>query len=200
MPAQPYVSRYAPRFRPAAIKPDHSKQLDLFSNVPSDAPHEPPRANDSPSLAAVLPADGGRPSEPAAIAIVAGTDGAADSGSPISTPVLGDAVLHSLGDGDAGMGIPADRGPPIEIDEPEPARTSRDFRLTPENRIGEGSLHEKARNNLATIRTLKQIEAENRDATDDEKAVLAKYAGWDAMPHAFSYGYVPRIGAKRIPK
>ena len=48
-------------------------------------------------------------------------------------------------------------------------------------------MHEKARDNIAAIRTLKQLESENRDATDAEKAVLARYAGWGAIPNAFAY-------------
>jgi N12 class adenine-specific DNA methylase len=46
-------------------------------------------------------------------------------------------------------------------------------------------MHEKARGNVAAIRLLKTLEAENRDATDDEKAVLARYVGWGAMSNAF---------------
>jgi hypothetical protein len=46
-------------------------------------------------------------------------------------------------------------------------------------------LREKARANLEAIRTLKQLEAEDRDATDFEKAVLARYSGWGAMANVF---------------
>ena len=62
---------------------------------------------------------------------------------------------------------------------------ARDFRITAAHRIGEGSLREKALANIEAIRTLKQIEAENRDATEAEKAILARYAGWGAMANAF---------------
>ena len=41
---------------------------------------------------------------------------------------------------------------------------SRDFRITSAHRIGEGSLRDKALDNIEAIRTLKRIEAENRDA------------------------------------
>src|SRR5208282_3882534 len=53
--------------------------------------------------------------------------------------------------------------------------------------IGQGGLHEKAQGNIAAIRLLKTLEAENRDATNDEKAVLARYVGWGAMPNVFGY-------------
>jgi hypothetical protein len=48
-------------------------------------------------------------------------------------------------------------------------------------------LHEKAQGNIAAIRLLKTLEAENRDATDEEKAVLARYVGWGGMPNVFGY-------------
>jgi hypothetical protein len=70
--------------------------------------------------------------------------------------------------------------------EPEPL-PSRDFRITPAHRIGEGSLQEKARDNVAAIRLLKSLEAEKRDATDEEKTILARYVGWGAMPNVFGY-------------
>jgi hypothetical protein len=72
--------------------------------------------------------------------------------------------------------------------EPE-AKPSRDFRITSAHRIGQGGLQEKDRDNIAAIRLLKILEAEDREATDDEKSVLARYVGWDAMPNVF--GYVP---------
>jgi hypothetical protein len=88
------------------------------------------------------------------------------------------------------MGIPADRGPPAAIivrdQEPEAEkRPSRDFRITGAHRIGQGSLREKANDNLTAIRTLKQVESENREATESENAQLARYAGWGAMANAF---------------
>ena len=78
--------------------------------------------------------------------------------------------------------------------EPE-EKPSRDFRITDAHRIGQGSLHEKARDNIAAIRLLKTLEAENRDATDDEKAVLARYVGWGAMPNVF--GLLPAGGVEK---
>jgi N12 class adenine-specific DNA methylase len=68
--------------------------------------------------------------------------------------------------------------------EPE-EKPSRDFRISDARRIGQGGLHEKARDNIAAIRLLKQLETEDRDATDEEKAVLARYVGWGAMSNAF---------------
>ena len=39
--------------------------------------------------------------------------------------------------------------------------------------------------NVAAIRTLNQIESENRAATPDEQKILAQYVGWGGIPQAF---------------
>ena len=39
--------------------------------------------------------------------------------------------------------------------------------------------------NVAAIKTLKEIEAENRTATPEEQEILSKYTGWGAIPQAF---------------
>jgi N12 class adenine-specific DNA methylase len=88
------------------------------------------------------------------------------------------------------VGVLADRGPPLApaLLDPDPApqeKPSRDFRISESHRIGQGGLHQKARDNIAAIRTLKSLEAENRDATDAEKSILARYVGWGAMSGAF---------------
>jgi len=88
------------------------------------------------------------------------------------------------------VGVPSDRDPPLAplLLDCEPVaeeKPSRDFRITHTHGIGQGSLHQKARDNLAAITTLKTLEAEDRDATDAEKAILARYVGWGAMSGAF---------------
>jgi N12 class adenine-specific DNA methylase len=72
----------------------------------------------------------------------------------------------------------------IALAEPE-QQPSRDFRIRPEHKVGAGSLHEKAKANLAAIRLLQALEHENRDATDEEKAVLVRYTGWGALAQVF---------------
>lgn len=61
----------------------------------------------------------------------------------------------------------------------------RDFRITEEHRIGQGGLTHKARDNLAAIRTLRLVEDESREPSPLEKAVLARYSGWGALPNVF---------------
>jgi adenine-specific DNA methylase len=94
------------------------------------------------------------------------------------------------------MGIPPERGPPAptivrNLEAPTQKIPARDFRITADHHVGEGSLRQKALANLDAIHTLKQIEAENRDATDAEKAILVRYTGWGAMANAF-HPYPPQ--------
>ena len=44
----------------------------------------------------------------------------------------------------------------------------------------------KFRANVAAIETLRKVEAENRFATPEEQAVMAKYSGWGGIPQAFT--------------
>jgi N12 class adenine-specific DNA methylase/adenine-specific DNA methylase len=62
---------------------------------------------------------------------------------------------------------------------------SNDFVITEDDGIGEGGQKTKFKQNVAAIRLLKQLEAENRQATRAEQAVLAKYVGWGGIPQAF---------------
>jgi hypothetical protein len=193
-----------------ARKARHPNQLDLFADTPIDrasaadsltAPalatehpdgrQYPPRADDSQPLAEAPAADGrGADPKESAVAGVAPGPGA-DGRSPLRTH-LGekDGLPGGVGTGDGRMGAARDRSPPegAILCEPEPEPTlfpSRDFRITDAHRIGKGGLHEKARDNIAAIRLLKKLEGENRDATDTEKTVLARYVGWGALSAVF---------------
>lgn len=102
-----------------------------------------------------------------------------------------DGLSTGVGDGDEGMGVSPKRGrsAPVVIRSSDPRPTpnlARDLRITSAHGIGEGSLKQKAQANLAAIRSLKSIEAEGREATPEEQAVLVKYTGWGAMPNAFA--------------
>src|SRR6266567_825156 len=80
----------------------------------------------------------------------------------------------------------AGSGGRVRPDEPAPARQpSRDFRITEAHGVGQGGLHEKARANIEAIRLLKMFEAQNREATEAEQAVLVRYAGWGALAQVF---------------
>jgi N12 class adenine-specific DNA methylase/TolA-binding protein len=60
------------------------------------------------------------------------------------------------------------------------------YRITNADRIGEGGLKQKYRQNVAAIRTLRRVQAESRPPTPDEKSVIAKYVGWGGLPQVFS--------------
>ena len=95
-----------------------------------------------------------------------------------------DGLCSSVGDSDQSVPTAGGRSGHDEP-EPEPHRPTRDFCITDAHQIGAGGLHEKARANLAAIQLLKGIEADHREATDEEKAVLARYAGWGALAQVF---------------
>ena len=52
--------------------------------------------------------------------------------------------------------------------------------------MGAGSLREKCRANLAAIKLVRQLQAENRPATAEEKSVLVRYVGWGGLSQIFS--------------
>jgi hypothetical protein len=61
----------------------------------------------------------------------------------------------------------------------------RDFRITDAHQIGAGGWKQKLNDNLEAIRTLKEIESEERSATAEEQARLVRYVGWGAFPQVF---------------
>jgi N12 class adenine-specific DNA methylase len=101
-----------------------------------------------------------------------------------------DGIPVGVGDRDEGMGVSPGRARTatdiVRSSDSRPASTlARDFRITSAHGVGEGGLKQKAQANLTAIRTLKTIEAENRQATPEERAALVKYTGWGAMPNIF---------------
>ena len=181
-------------------------QLSLFSEVPdappvdtlkkestnaSDGRPDTARTSDSGTLEQV-PAEDGRDALSAESTTAGDLRGAGTDGQPAlrtgGSPE--DGLPDRLGTGDEGVGVSSGRGgsAPTVVrssnSRPQPTLT-RDFRITDADRIGQGSLREKAQANLAAIRTLKRIENEDRLAEPEEKATLAKYTGWGAMPGAF---------------
>ncbi len=201
-----------PIYRTPAPKARHPNQLDLFAEASinpatpgaypdapalpmedSDAANHPLTPRNSQPLVEVPAADGRgtHPDRPALEGIEERRE--EDGGSaPRIRLHPENAISGSVGIGHRRMADAADPSPPagIIVSDPDPEPTlfpSRDFRIDESHRIGEGSLHQKARDNIAAIGTLKKLEGENRDATDAEKAVLARYAGWGAMSGAFDW-------------
>jgi N12 class adenine-specific DNA methylase/adenine-specific DNA methylase len=67
----------------------------------------------------------------------------------------------------------------------EPPKNLNNYRITEADRLGDGGPKQKFQHNLAAIRALRKLEAEERRATNDEKAALVRYVGWGAMPQVF---------------
>jgi N12 class adenine-specific DNA methylase len=74
---------------------------------------------------------------------------------------------------------------PPEQEEPAPVATpSHNFRIT-DNNLGEGGAKTKFRNNIKALKTLKDIEFDERTATPEEQEILSRYVGWGGVQQAF---------------
>lgn len=83
----------------------------------------------------------------------------------------------------------ADREQPVRGQRPAAGtvaedRPARAFNIDADE-IGKGGKKTKFRNNVAAIRLLKDLERMNRQATQEEQTILAKYVGWGGIPEAF---------------
>ncbi|HEX3856106.1 MAG TPA: methyltransferase domain-containing protein, partial [Verrucomicrobiae bacterium] len=65
-------------------------------------------------------------------------------------------------------------------------RNQNNYRISPADGVGEGSLKEKCRANLAAIKLVRKLQDEKRPATQEEKSALARYVGWGGLPQIFS--------------
>lgn len=65
-----------------------------------------------------------------------------------------------------------------------PPEQRHNFRIT-DDHLGEGGAKAKFHNNVAAIRTLREIEFDNRLATPEEQEILSRYVGWGGLPQAF---------------
>ena len=81
---------------------------------------------------------------------------------------------------------PGEIHPPATGGEDSVARNAANYRITDNDRLGEGPLRRKFEQNVAALELLFKIESERRGATEKEKAVLVKYTGWGGMPQVFA--------------
>ena len=65
-----------------------------------------------------------------------------------------------------------------------PTSERHNFRIT-DDHLGAGGAKTKFKNNVAAIRTLQEIEFDNRLATPEEQEILSRYVGWGGLPQAF---------------
>jgi len=81
---------------------------------------------------------------------------------------------------------------PGEIYSPSAGRNGQrlnagNYRIQPDDRLGEGSLKQKCRDNFAAVELVRNLDAENRAASDEERRVLVKYVGWGGIPQVFAW-------------
>jgi N12 class adenine-specific DNA methylase/GNAT superfamily N-acetyltransferase len=102
-----------------------------------------------------------------------------------STPITasGQALGRRLGL-DAIDGTPTDAPAKAPDEAVEPV----DFKPTGQGDLAPAGVDAKVQANLAALRLLRRIEAEDRPATADEQQVLARFAGWGALPKVFVTG------------
>jgi len=94
-----------------------------------------------------------------------------------------------------------DLGPPVAPLAPN--IPVMDFKITDDVGLGTGGEVAKFNDNVAAIRVLKALEAENRRATPDEQRTLARYVGWGGLANAFpdpTTGVYKDAWAKRGPE
>jgi N12 class adenine-specific DNA methylase len=63
---------------------------------------------------------------------------------------------------------------------------TRNYRIRAEDRLGEGSLRQKCRDNFAAIELVRLLDSESRSANNEEKRILVKYVGWGGIPQVFA--------------
>ena len=73
--------------------------------------------------------------------------------------------------------------PTVEAERPT-LELAGNFHIT-DDHLGEGSAKQKYARNITAIRTLFQLEQEQRGATIDEQEVLSQYVGWGGLPDVF---------------
>ncbi|MBC5736189.1 DEAD/DEAH box helicase family protein [Lawsonibacter sp. NSJ-52] len=71
-----------------------------------------------------------------------------------------------------------------EHDPPAPLPPAENFRIMDDD-LGKGGAKEKFWRNIKAIATLKQTEAEGRNATPEEQHILSQYVGWGGLADAF---------------
>src|SRR5450432_3120868 len=65
-------------------------------------------------------------------------------------------------------------------------RNQNNYRISPADGVGAGSPKEKCRANLAAIKLVRKLQAENRPASQEDKSALVRYVGWGGLPQIFS--------------
>ncbi|GAA3126777.1 hypothetical protein GCM10020254_87720 [Streptomyces goshikiensis] len=115
----------------------------------------------------------------------AGADGRSDAGDG-PRPAGGEAEGRAA-DGER-AGAERDRAGGAGGGEPErgAAPVAVRFRPASQEDLAPAGERAKAHANLAAVRTLKQVQAEERPATAEEQQILARWSGWGSVPDVFA--------------
>lgn len=116
-----------------------------------------------------------------------GTEGRGRVRQPSEPPGAG----RGEGDGRVGAGARSgrsvgDRAPGSDADPGVSRSRVANYAITADDKVGQGGLKTKYRQNVEAIRLLKALEAEGRAPTPDEQRTLVRYVGWGGMPQAFT--------------
>ncbi|MFC4014622.1 SNF2-related protein [Nonomuraea purpurea] len=96
----------------------------------------------------------------------------------------GDRAARGAGDSDEGRDLPARRtgSGGRRASAPVADADAGGFRPASQDDLAPSGEKAKARANIAAVRLLRQLQAEDRPATEDEKRILARWSGWGSLP------------------
>lgn len=103
-------------------------------------------------------------------------------------------------EGGSGAGAGTDAGLPSPVEGPAPRADGSpreadaevqgtDYTIEPDSLGEDRGPMQKARDNIEAIRLAKALTAEDRPATREEQAILARYVGWGGLANAFNRGH-----------
>ena len=173
---------------------DDGGQLGLFDFTNNHANNgitllESIRADGRAALAGISTTDGGSAGDGGAVDGGAGGGSGDDAGRTGNThSPHGERAGDDAGAG-AGGGLGVGEGEVYSPAAREPERLNvRNYRVGATDALGSGSQKQKARGNFAAIELVRRLDAERREATDEEKRLLVKYVGWGGTPQVFAEG------------
>jgi hypothetical protein len=106
-----------------------------------------------------------------------GTTGTGDAGTDTGEP-----KLAGSGTADGGR---AGKPQEVQAADSTPSVDLRNHTIEPGDVLAVGSETQSIKNNVAAIELLQRLERDSRNATPDEKKVLAKFVGWGKLSQAF---------------
>jgi len=173
-------------------RPDNDDQLELFT--PTGKTHENTHSirPDGRETLAGVPAEPGRGTRGtrgiAGDALRSsgenqGRDGRSADAIDEAGPDAATGERSGLGNGQGTLSPAATRSSQVE-----PPRNLANYRIAETDRLGEGSPKQKFRQNIEAIRLFRRIAQEKRAASNEDKGILVKYAGWGGLPQAFDSG------------